>query len=176
MHHFDAHLLGGTSRRVRDGHDPPSASFDFSRPPEIERKSSCVLRAFLRHRWRRLSAVAAGNGELLDTTAVVGGWVTGVGGHSYVPGAAANPRWWKFDLGAPSLVGTPIGCDLGRAWVGRGFRPTRNFSDATNITLRYGSDASSFSLVRKDSGAIMPATGGCSWARGHDTPSLILGA
>jgi hypothetical protein len=75
----------------------------------------------------RLDAVTAGAGALLDTTAIAGAWAAGV--HAYVPASPISARYWRTDLAATSLVTTPGYVDLGRAWAGPAWQPSRgNFS------------------------------------------------
>lgn len=75
----------------------------------------------------RLSAVALGNSELLDTGAVASGVQVGYEGSVYLLTAAVSARYWRCDISAPSRssIGT---FDIGRAWAGSVFAPTIGFA------------------------------------------------
>lgn len=73
----------------------------------------------------RLSAVAAGDGELLDTGAQAIGTVEGYGVHVHLLSAAVDAQYWRVDLSAPSLS-TQGFIDLGRAWAGPAWVPELN--------------------------------------------------
>jgi hypothetical protein len=76
----------------------------------------------------RLDVTTAGAGAVLDTTAIAGGWRDGYGLHLYQPSAPLTARYWRCNLAAASLVSRPgssFFIDLGRAWAGPSWTPTR---------------------------------------------------
>lgn len=73
----------------------------------------------------RLDATTAGSGVLLDTGAQAGGWERGYGIHTLRLDAARQARYWRVNLSAPSLATTPAYIDLGRAWLGPAWQPSR---------------------------------------------------
>lgn len=73
----------------------------------------------------RLDLVTPGAGALLDTGAVAGGWQPYYGIHIARQASPITARYWRADLSAASLVGTPGYIDLGRAWAGPAWQPTR---------------------------------------------------
>lgn len=73
----------------------------------------------------RLDVTTAGAGAVLDTTAIAGGWRTGYGLHLYQAVAPLTARYWRCNLNAASLASVPGFVDLGRAWVGPAWTPTR---------------------------------------------------
>jgi hypothetical protein len=76
----------------------------------------------------RLDVLTPGDGALLDTGAIAGGWAARVGMHAHVPAAPINARHWVCDLNAASLAGVPGWIDLGRAWIGPAWVPSLNFA------------------------------------------------
>lgn len=74
----------------------------------------------------KLSALAAGGDELLDTGAVASGVVAGYGYHLYVPSAPISARYWEWTVSAPSLASRGA-VDTGVAWAGPLWQPARNF-------------------------------------------------
>lgn len=75
----------------------------------------------------RLSAVALGNGELLDTTAIACNADSAYLQSLYVLAASVTPRYWRCDIVATSRA-TQGYFDLGRAWAGPMWSPAINFS------------------------------------------------
>lgn len=75
----------------------------------------------------RLSAVAAGDGELYDSTAIASGVLQGYGYHVVRLGAAVNARYWRCDLDAISRADLGF-VDVARAWAGPVFAPSIGFS------------------------------------------------
>ncbi len=77
--------------------------------------------------WRiRLSAVAAGAGELLDTGVVAAGVAAGYGQAVHVLAAAVNARYLRIDLADSGLAALGY-FQIGAAWAGRLWTPERNF-------------------------------------------------
>jgi len=83
----------------------------------------------------RLSAVAPGDGELLDTTAQAGDVAAGYRIWTYVPAAPVAARYLRFDLAAASLAAQGY-FDVGRAWAGPALRGTRNYALAAESGWR----------------------------------------
>jgi hypothetical protein len=73
----------------------------------------------------RLDVTTAGAGAVLDTTAIAGGWRAGYGMHVYQPASPLTARYWRCSLDAASLASVPGFVDLGRAWAGPAWQPTR---------------------------------------------------
>jgi hypothetical protein len=73
----------------------------------------------------RLDVTTAGAGAVLDTTAIAGGWRTGYGLHVYQPASPLTARYWRCNLNAASLASVPGFVDLGRAWAGPAWTPSR---------------------------------------------------
>lgn len=77
----------------------------------------------------RLDATTAGAGALLDTGAQPGGWVPGYGVHVHRLATAVSAQYWRCNIAAPSLATVPGYLDLGRAWIGPAWTPSRgNFA------------------------------------------------
>jgi hypothetical protein len=81
----------------------------------------------------RLDVTTAGAGAVLDTTAIAGGWRSGYGIHVHQPGAPVTARYWRCNLNAASLASVPGFVDLGRAWAGPVWTPSRG-----NIAYGFG--------------------------------------
>lgn len=88
----------------------------------------------------RLSNVAVGSSELLDTTALASGIADGYGQYVYVPAAAISARYLRVDINAPSRASYG-NFDIGRAWAGPVWNPAVNFS------LGWGEDFEDPSVV-----------------------------
>jgi hypothetical protein len=73
----------------------------------------------------RLDVTTLGAGAVLDTTAIAGGWRAGYGMHVYQPSAPVTARYWRCNLNATSLSSVPGFMDLGRAWAGPAWQPSR---------------------------------------------------
>lgn len=86
----------------------------------------------------RLSNVAAGAGELLDTGVAAGGVRDGYAIWSYVLAEPVEARWLRFDIAAPSLAAQGF-FRVGRAWAGPAFRPQHDFRFGAEIGWRTGS-------------------------------------
>lgn len=90
----------------------------------------------------RLSNVAVGNNELLDTTALASNVAAGYGQYVYVPVAPITARYLRVDINAPSRA-SQGNFDVGRAWAGPVWTPPINFS------LGYGEQFNDGSSVLK---------------------------
>jgi hypothetical protein len=75
----------------------------------------------------RLSAVALGNGELLDTTAVASTTDPNYLQQIYILSAEVNARYWRCDIVASSRSSEGY-FEVGRAWAGPAWTPSINFS------------------------------------------------
>jgi hypothetical protein len=73
----------------------------------------------------RLDVTTAGAGAVLDTTAIAGNWRAGYGMHLYQPASPLTARYWRCNFTFLSLIPTPGFMDLGRAWAGPVWTPTR---------------------------------------------------
>ena len=77
--------------------------------------------------WRiRLSAIAPGGGELLDTGVVSMGVVAGYGQAVHVLSSAVNARYLRIDLDDPDSTAGFL--QVGAAWAGPLWQPARNFA------------------------------------------------
>jgi len=99
----------------------------------------------------RLSAVSAGAGELLDTTAAAGNVADGYGIWTHFLTAAVSPRYIRFDINAASLSDQGY-FDVGRAWAGPALQPARSYSFGAEFGWRSASRVSE--ALR--SGAVYP--------------------
>ncbi len=81
----------------------------------------------------RLDVTTPGAGAVLDTTAIAGGWRAGYGMHIHQPVAPLTARYWRCNLDAASLASVPGFVDLGRAWAGPAWQPSRG-----NIEYGFG--------------------------------------
>jgi hypothetical protein len=93
----------------------------------------------------RLDVTTAGAGALLDTTAVAGGWAPGYGLHLHIPSSPISARYWRSDLNAASLASVPGWIDVGRAWAGPAWSPSRG-----NISYGFGQSWGDGSLVDRN--------------------------
>ncbi len=99
--------------------------------------------------WRiRLSNVALGNGEVLDTGTIGAGVKAGYRQALHVPAAPLTARYARLDLDDAGLAGLYV--QAGRLWAGPLWRPARNF--------RYGAAPG-----RTDPSARTPSKGGQIW-------------
>ncbi|RVT99105.1 hypothetical protein EOD42_03080 [Rhodovarius crocodyli] len=97
----------------------------------------------LRH---QLDAVTPGAGGLLDTGTMSGGWVPGYGMHAYLPAAPLSARYWRAEINGWSLAAGVGYLDLGRAWIGPAWRPSRG-----NVAYGWGRARQDGSVVSANS-------------------------
>ncbi|HEV7455906.1 MAG TPA: hypothetical protein VGN96_03955 [Roseococcus sp.] len=72
-----------------------------------------------------IEVVAAGDTDLGPAS---GGWVPGFGIHALPLSAPVSARYWRTDLRGCSKRVEPGFLDIGRAWIGPAWRPSRNFA------------------------------------------------
>lgn len=94
----------------------------------------------------RLDATAPGAGGLYDTGLIPGGWVPGYGMQASVLPAAVSARHWRADIeGWSQAPGTGY-LDLGRAWIGPAWRPSRG-----NVAYGWGRQRADGAVISANS-------------------------
>lgn len=94
----------------------------------------------------RLDASTPGAGGLYDTGLIPGGWVPGYGMQASVLPAAVSARHWRADIEGWSQVPGYGYLDLGRAWIGPAWRPSRG-----NVAYGWGRARQDGSVVSANS-------------------------